>query len=269
MNEPRHYAQATDRPTTGTNHAKETEVSRRIWGNPEAIMLIFAGSAAEFAVSKAVDWLFWTEALPNAPIERFFETVRFAQEIAFGDPSAANAAIQGVNRAHAGVERSRGAHIPQWAYRDVLFMLIDYGERAHTVVYGRMTDGDRLQHFESSIALGHALRIEGLPRSYADYQAQRRANLRDNTEHSAFTDTLYDRYYDHLGRARMRGLLDLQASLVPEEVAQLLRMKRKPRVDWLLRNYHRLTRGRRLRRLYPFLLPRAYAGQLASLERPP
>lgn len=269
MNEPppHTHTPASDRPIAWGYQARENAVSHRIWGNPEAIMLIFAGSAAEFAVNKAVDWLFWTEALPNAPIERFFETVRFAQEIAFGDQRAANAAIRGVNRAHAGVERSRGAHIPQWAYRDVLFMLIDYGERAHTVIYGPMSDRDRIEHFEASIALGHEMGIEGLPQSYTDYQAQRSAHLQHNIAHSSFTDMLYQRYHDHLGRARMQGLRDVQASLVPQEVATLLRLKRKRRIDWLLWNYRRLTRGRRLRWLYPLMLPRAYAGRLATLER--
>jgi len=269
MNElqPHTHTPTSEQPIVGEYQARESKVSRRIWGNPEAIMLIFAGSAAEFAVNKAVDWLFWTEALPDAPIDRFFETVRFAQEIAFGDQRAANAAIQGVNRAHAGVERSRGARIPQWAYRDVLFMLIDYGERAHGVIYGPMNDRDRIEHFEASIALGHEMGIEGLPQSYTDYQAQRSAHLQHIVEHSSFTDMLYQRYRDHLGRVRMQGLQDVQASLVPAEVATLLRLKRKWRVDWLLTNYPRLTRGRRLRWLYRFMLPRAYAGRLASLER--
>lgn len=53
-------------------------VTRRIWGSPDAILLFFAGGAAEFAAIKAVDWLFFTGRLPGAPVERFFETVRFA-----------------------------------------------------------------------------------------------------------------------------------------------------------------------------------------------
>src|SRR5215210_5710704 len=53
-------------------------VTRRIWGSPDAILLFFAGGAAEFAAIKAVDWLFFTGRLPEAPVERFFETVRFA-----------------------------------------------------------------------------------------------------------------------------------------------------------------------------------------------
>ena len=90
----------------------DLRVMRRTWGSTDAISIIFAGSAAEFAVNRSVDWLFWTNALPNAPIERFFETVRFAQAIAFGNSDEVQAAVNAVNRAHAGVERSRGSSIP-------------------------------------------------------------------------------------------------------------------------------------------------------------
>jgi uncharacterized protein (DUF2236 family) len=242
-------------------------VSRRIWGNPETILLIFAGSAAEFAVNKAVDWLFWTNALPDAPIDRFFETVRFAQAIAFGDAEVVAAAIDGVNRAHQGVERSRKDKIPQWAYRDVLFMLIDYGERAHAIVYGPMSDADRLSHFHASLAIARAMHIQDLPQTYEAYQQQRASHLRENTARTAFTDLLYRRYRSHLGIARMQALLDLQASIVPPEVAALLQLRRKRRVDFLLRHYRRITRGNWLHRFYPLMLPRPYGGRLAGLER--
>jgi hypothetical protein len=59
-------------------------VTRRIWGSPDTILLFFAGGAAEFAAIEAVDWLFFTGRLPGAPVERFFEPVRFAQGVFFG-----------------------------------------------------------------------------------------------------------------------------------------------------------------------------------------
>ncbi len=134
-------------------------VTRRIWGSPDAILLFFAGGAAEFAAIKAVDWLFFTGRLPSAPVERFFETVRFAQSVFFGDPAGATDAIERINLIHRRVEEARGEEIPQWAYRDMLFILIDYGERAHGVVFGAMTEAERASHF--GVTLGHA--PEGFP----------------------------------------------------------------------------------------------------------
>jgi uncharacterized protein (DUF2236 family) len=243
-------------------------VVRRVWGSPDAIMLIFAGAAAEFALSKAVDWLFWTNALPEAPIERFFETVRFAQALVFGDEALIAAAVDGVNRAHRGVERSRGAPIPAWAYRHVLHLLIDYGERAHTVIYGPMTSAERQCYFEESLAIGRALHIPGLPSTYAEYQAQRRAHLQDDIAFSAHTAQLYASYRAHLGGWRTRALLALQASLVPAEVARLLGLRRRRYVDLLLGAYRHLPRRQLLRLLAPVILPRRYAGALAALGHP-
>jgi uncharacterized protein (DUF2236 family) len=152
-------------------------VTRRVWSSPDAILLFFAGGAAEFAAIKAVDWLFFTGRLPEAPVERFFQTVRFAQRVFFGDPAQAAAAIEAINRIHRRVEEARGEEIPQWAYRDMLFILIDYGERAHEVVFGPMTEGERRSHFGAALALGRVMGLSGLPTTYAAYKAQRHRQL--------------------------------------------------------------------------------------------
>ena len=85
MNDEELINPAPRRPFTIVGHEAEAVV-RRVWGSVDTVMLIFAGSAAEFAVNKAVDWLFWTNALPSAPIKRFFETVSYAQAGLAGRP---------------------------------------------------------------------------------------------------------------------------------------------------------------------------------------
>lgn len=57
-------------------------VVRTIWGSRDLVLLIFAGSAAEFALNRAVDWLFFTGKIPRDPIARLFSTVRYAQQTA-------------------------------------------------------------------------------------------------------------------------------------------------------------------------------------------
>src|SRR5690349_334172 len=178
-------------------------VVRRVWGSVDTVMLIFAGSAAEFAVNKAVDWLFWTNALPSAPIKRFFETVSYAQAVLLGDAATVVKQIAAINGAHRGVERSRGYAIPAWAYRDVLFMLIDYGERAHRVVYGPMSARDRVGHWTLMRELGEELHVEDLPADYPAYLAARRRHLLENTAHTPWTDQLYAAYRKDLGPLRM------------------------------------------------------------------
>ncbi len=76
-------------------------IVRTIWGNPDLVLLIFAGSAAEFALNRAVDWLFFTGEIPRDPIGRLFSTVRYAQEIVFVDEQTAQ------RTRHASVEHQR------------------------------------------------------------------------------------------------------------------------------------------------------------------
>jgi hypothetical protein len=150
----------------------------------------------------------------------------------------------------------------------VLFMLSDYGERAHRVVYGPMTAGDRIGHWTLMRELGEELHVEDLPADYPAYLAARRRHLLENTAHTPWTDQLYAAYRKDLGPLRMPLLLDLQASLVPEHVAGLLNLRRRAYMDRALRLYRHLPHGL-APRLAPWLLPREYFGQVVALTQPP
>lgn len=97
----------------------EKSIVRQIWKNTDTVLLIFAGSAAEFALNKAVDWLYFTGKIPKNPLERLFSTVEYAQNIIFSENELALATIDKITQIHQGVEKSRGQTIPDWAYRDV------------------------------------------------------------------------------------------------------------------------------------------------------
>jgi len=53
---------------------RKGSIVRRIWGDADLVLLVFAGAAAEFALNRAVDWLFVTGALPRDPLGRLFST---------------------------------------------------------------------------------------------------------------------------------------------------------------------------------------------------
>src|SRR6478672_4812980 len=61
----------------------KSSIVRKIWGKSDTVLFIFAGSAAEFALNKAVDWLYFTGKLPADPIGRLFSTVNYAKQIIF------------------------------------------------------------------------------------------------------------------------------------------------------------------------------------------
>jgi hypothetical protein len=251
-----------------SSHPFTSPAIQRIWGSPDAILLFFAGGAAEFAAIKAVDWLFFTNRLPAAPIERFFETVRFAQQVFFGTHRQAIATIASIMRIHGHVEQARGMPIPAWAYRDVLFLLIDYGERAHTIIYGPMSSSERQEHFEALLALGQAMELPDLPTSYAGYQAQRHQQLLEDYASTTLTEQLFARYRAALGHWRYWLLRLLQASLLPAELRPVLGMRANWFVDALLRCYRYLPGGgNKLGWLYGLLLPGRVAVQLRRLAQ--
>ena len=81
-------------------------IVRRLWGSADTVLFIFAGAAAEFALNKAVDWLYFTGRLPADPLGRLFSTVEYARRIVFAERAGAEraidsmAAIHEIGRAH-------------------------------------------------------------------------------------------------------------------------------------------------------------------------
>ena len=47
---------------------EENSVVRKIWGKSDTVLFIFSGASAEFALNKAVDWLYFTGKLPSDPL---------------------------------------------------------------------------------------------------------------------------------------------------------------------------------------------------------
>lgn len=212
-------------------------IVRKIWGDPELVLLVFAGSAAEFALNRAVDWLFFTGKIPADPIGRLFSTVRYAQEIVFADQETAGRTLERINSIHGAVERQRGQTIPDWAFRDVLYMLVDYSERAHRMLYGALSAAEREELYAVFRRVGEGLNIRGLPGDYEQWRADRRAHLRRDLAFSKHTALLYARYREHLGGWRYRILLEVQGQLVPERVRRLLRLRRRAVFSALVGGY--------------------------------
>lgn len=226
-------------------------VVRRIWGNGDMVLIVFTGCAAEFALNRAVDWLFFTGKLPRDPIGRLFSTAAYAQDIVFADAATAANALGRIRAAHEAVERKRGDRIPDWAHRDVLYMLIDYSERAHAMLERPMTTSEQHELYDVFHRVGIGLGIPDLPATYAEWEADRELHLRRDLLHGEGTKALYAAYRDHLGAWRYQLLLRVQSILAPDHVRGLLGLSR---AAWL----------RTLVRFYPIV---ARAGMRAMVQR--
>ncbi|MBD2755303.1 oxygenase MpaB family protein [Spirosoma validum] len=246
---------------------KRGSIVRQIWGDADVILLVFAGSAAEFALNRAVDWLFFTGKLPADPIARLFSTVRYAQEIVFQPDDKARQTIARMGSIHTGVEQKRGYSIPDWAYRDVLYMLIDYSERAYEMLYRPLTNSEREELFHTFREVGAGMHVPDLPNTYADWQVDREAHLNQDLVRSEFTDKLFQRYREQLGNWRYDLLRQVQGMLVPKQVSRLLDLPKKTLLTYSLGLYGMLnTLG--LRSLVQrVLLPTDYLDQIRALDR--
>src|ERR1700760_156189 len=177
----------------------EHSIVRKIWGKGDTVLFIFAGAAAEFALNKAVDWLYYTGRLPADPLGRLFSTVRYAQEIVFAPYEDALAAIDRIAAIHHGVEESRGMRIPDSAYLDVLFMLIDYSIRSFELLERRLSKKERQEVWRVFYRVGKRMGLEGLPHNYDAWVLQRAEYLETNLVLSPFAIDLYSQYRRQLG----------------------------------------------------------------------
>ena len=248
------------------NFVSEQSIVRRIWGKSDTILFIFAGAAAEFALNKAVDWLYFTGRLPSDPLGRLFSTVRYARMIVFSPMEEANKAIDTMRNIHTAVENKRGATIPDWAYRDVLFMLIHYSIAAHELLEHKLSDEEKEEVYNVFYRVGIRMGVKDLPLSYELWLPVREEHLQQDLQKSNYTVDLFKQYKKHLGAMRYNVLIEGQKLVVPKKVKDLLdfssfsllspvvplyKLTRLLRAEWLLKN---------------ILLPKEYKDQIRELD---
>lgn len=246
-----------------------SSIVRKIWGKSDTILFIFAGSAAEFALNKAVDWLYFTGKLPGDPIGRLFTTVDYARRIVFSSLDEANKAIDTMQHIHTAVENKRGYQIPAWAYRDVLFMLIYYSIAAYELLEKKLNDDEMEEVYNVFYRVGMRMGLKDLPLNYREWLPVRETHLINNLQKSSYTEDLFNQYKKHLGTMRFKVLIEGQKLIVPTKVKELLhftefslltpvvplyKITRVMRMEWLLKN---------------ILLPQAYKDQINKLDISP
>ena len=244
----------------------KSSIVRKIWGKSDTILFIFAGAAAEFALNKAVDWLYFTGRLPKDPIGRLFSTVTYARWIIFSEKQEAFKAIDKIAAIHRDVESARGSTIPDWAYRDVLYMLIHYSIASFELLERKMTEVEKEELFNVFYRVGERMGLKDLPATYKEWLLSRQAHMENDLQKSAYTDDLFLQYKKHLGAVRYKVLVEAQSLVIPAKVKSLLgrrsysflapvvplyKFSRKINMDSLIKN---------------ILLPSSYKKQIAALD---
>ncbi|MBB5395654.1 oxygenase MpaB family protein [Mucilaginibacter sp. AK015] len=244
----------------------EDSIVRKIWANADTVLFVFAGAAAEFALNKAVDWLYFTGKLPADPLGRLFSTVTYSHRILFSTDDGAHAAIDQINAIHQHVETARGNKIPNWAYLDVLDMLIDYSIRSYELLERKLSDAEKADVFNIFYKVGTRMNLKGLACDYEEWAAQRAFRLKLNLQYGDLTRDLYQQYRKHLGAPRYWLLKKVQALLVPTPVKNLLGLKGAPLKSLLF--LYKLSGVIKLKHiLRDTLLPVEYKCQIRALDK--
>lgn len=248
---------------------EKNSVVRKIWGKSDTVLFIFAGASAEFALNKAVDWLYFTGKLPADPLARLFSTVRYARMIVFSSMDEAHKAIDTLRQIHGAVEQNRGYSIPDWAYRDVLFMLIHYSIASYELLEKKLSNEEKEEVYNVFYRVGARMGLKELPLTYVEWLPVRKAHLMADLQKSEYTVDLFKQYKKHLGAMRYKVLIEGQKLVVPDIVKELLhfsdfsfltpvvpiyKVTRLMKMDWLLKN---------------MLLPSDYKDQINELDVPP
>lgn len=248
------------------NFVHDDSVVRKIWGKGDTILFIFAGASAEFALNKAVDWLYFTGRLPADPLGRLFSTVRYARMIVFSSMEDANKAIDTMRNIHSAVESKRGDVIPDWAYRDVLFMLIHYSIASYELLEHKLSDEEKEEVYNVFYRVGSRMGVKDLPMNYKLWLPVRESHLQEDLQKSDYTIDLFKQYKKHLGAMRFKVLLEGQKLVVPQRVKELLnfgefslltpvvplyKLTKVFKAEWLLKN---------------ILLPKDYKEQIRELD---
>lgn len=230
---------------------QKNSIVRTIWGKSDTILFIFAGAAAEFALNKAVDWLYFTGRLPSDPLGRLFSTVRYARMIVFANLDDANKAIDTMRKIHTAVEQNRGAVIPDWAYRDVLFMLIHYSISSFELLERKLSAEEKEEVYNVFYRVGDRMGLKELPLNYIKWLPVRESHLQADLKKSEYTVDLFKQYKKHLGDMRFKVLIEGQKLVCPNKVKELLQLSdfslltpvipvykvsRLMKMDWLLKN---------------------------------
>ena len=245
----------------------EHSIVRKIWGKGDIVLFIFAGASAEFALNKAVDWLYFTGKLPADPIGRLFSTVVYAQLIVFSELDNAYKSIDKIVSIHAAVEQNRKASIPDWAYRDVLYMLIHYSIASFEVLERKLSDEEKEEVFNVFYRVGKRMQLKDLPTNYQQWTESYATHLQNDLLKSEYSIDLFKQYKKHLGGFRYWLLVETQKLIVPDIVRVMLGLNK---FSWIriVFPFYKISRFIRLDKfIRSLLLPSKYKEPINALDQ--
>ena len=134
----------------------------------------------------------------------------------------ANRVIDKIAAIHTGVENNRNEKIPDWAYRDVLYMLIYYSIASFELLERKLNAKEKEDLYDVFFRMGTRMNLKELPVNYTSWVVKHNEQLQVDLIKSDFTIDLFKQYRKHLGTFRYWLLLESQKLVVPQQVDKLM-----------------------------------------------
>ena len=171
-----------------------------------------------------------------------------------------------MTKIHSKVEENRGQKIPDWAYRDVLFMLIHYSIASFELLERKLSNEEKEEVFNVFYRVGARMGLKDLPGNYSEWLIMRQGHLKNDMHKSEYTVDLFKQYKKHLGRMRYFLLIEGQKLVVPGEVRQLLQFNKFSSLSPIIPLY-KLSRLIKMDTVIKAaILPPEYALQIKRLD---
>jgi hypothetical protein len=187
-----------------------------------------------------------------------FSTLSYARGIVFANEEKAIQTISHIRQIHQNVETKRGDLIPDWAYRDVLFMLIDYSIRSYESLRHPLSHLDKQEVYDVFFRIGKSMQICNLPTDYTAFLSERACSLQKHLEPSAYTTDLFRQYRKHLGWFRYFCMLNVQQLVCHPILRQNFHQHPiiVPHLSFMIYKFSRLLGLKNC--LLQWLIPKAY-----------
>ncbi|EIJ41222.1 hypothetical protein BegalDRAFT_0301 [Beggiatoa alba B18LD] len=230
-----------------------SDITRKIWGDVENILLIYVGTAAEFPLTRENHWMFANLRFTENPQQRFINTFLYNQTLFFSPKQQTPQILSAIRAIHQRLEAAQETSISNKAFIEVLSMLVEYGIQGYQYLNAKpLTDKAINSYYQDMYAIAQGLHIQDFPADYVQFCTYRAKHRTNQLMNNAYTARFYQVYRDDLGSWRYWILCQFQAYFAHPQIANLLGLKRNPlfylayklypycRNTWLLRLILRL-----------------------------
>ncbi len=210
-----------------------SEFTRKLWTDLDHILLVYVGAAAEFALVEENHWLFYTEKLPSAPLDRLVSTFVWNQKVMTTSRCDAETLAKTIREFHHQVERERGREegghpkISNEAFRAVGAMLIEYALLAEAYLEKREVSAvEKENYYFDQVGFFQAMGIDGWEESYQLFHENHEQEIREQLKVNKHSTDLFKSYRKDLGAFRYGLLVQFMAWFVPDPISEELKLKK-------------------------------------------